>query len=67
MSVAKVTEIIASSPKSFDDAINQGIKRANKTLKNVTSVWIDNQSVDIKNGKPASYRVSMKVTFVLKN
>ncbi len=67
MSIAKVTEIIASSEKSFDDAIAKGIKRANKTIKNVTSVWIDNQSIDIKNGKAASYRVSMKVTFVLKD
>jgi len=67
MSVAKVTEIISASPKSFDDAVAKGIKRASKTLKNVTSVWIDNQSVDIKDGKAANYRVSMKVTFVLKD
>lgn len=67
MSVAKVTEVIASSPKSFDDAIAQGISRANKTLKNVTSVWIDNQTIEIKKGKAVSYRVSMKVTFVLKD
>ncbi|MGC1440632.1 MAG: dodecin family protein, partial [Burkholderiaceae bacterium] len=67
MSVAKVTEVIAASSKSFDDAIEKGIKRANKTLRNVKSVWIDNQSIDIENGKPTRYKVSMKVTFVLKD
>jgi len=66
MSVAKVTEIIASSPNSFDDAIKQGIARANETLKNVTSAWVDGQKVAIKNGKVAEYRVILKVTFVLK-
>ncbi len=66
MSVAKVTEIIASSPKSFDDAIKQGIARANKTLKNVTGAWVDGQKVSIKKGKIDEYRVILKVTFVLK-
>jgi len=66
MSVARVTEIIASSPKSFDDAINKGIKRATKTLENLSSVWIKDQSVDIKNNKIVGYKVVMKATFVLK-
>ncbi len=66
MSVARVTEIIASSPKSFDDAMNKGIKRATKTLENLTSVWIKDQSVDIKNNKITEYKVVMKATFVLK-
>lgn len=65
MSVAKVSEIISSSKKSFEDAIDIGVKRANKTLKNVTSIWIKDQSIDIDNGKPVKYRVAMKVTFVL--
>lgn len=66
MSVARVTEIIASSPKSFDDAIEEGIKRATKTLQNVTSVWVKDQSIDIKKDKIDTYKVVLKVTFVLK-
>lgn len=66
MSVARVTEIIASSPKSFDDAIEEGIKRATKTLENVTSVWVKDQSIDIKKDKIQAYKVVLKVTFVLK-
>ena len=66
MSVARVTEIIASSPESFDDAMNRGIKRATETLENLTSVWIKDQSVDIKNNKIVEYKVVMKATFILK-
>lgn len=65
MSVAKVTEITSTSKKSFEDAINSGIKRANKTLKNVTGAWIKSQKIDITNGKITDYRVNMKVTFIL--
>ncbi|MGB8856334.1 MAG: dodecin family protein [Burkholderiales bacterium] len=64
-SVARVTEIIASSPKSFEDAFQAGIKRANKTLKGVQGAWIKDQKVSIKNGKIVDYRVNIKVTFVL--
>lgn len=67
MSVAKVTEIIASSSKSFDDAMENGIKRASKTLKNVTSAWVEDQKVTVKNGKIDEYRVVMKITFVLED
>lgn len=66
MSVAKVSEITASSTKSFDDAIRLGIERANKTLENITSAWIKDQEVVISNGKMTEYKVRMKVTFVLK-
>jgi flavin-binding protein dodecin len=66
MSVAKVTEIIASSTKSFDDAVANGVARASETLKNVESAWVQDQSVRVKDGKIAEYRVNMKVTFVLK-
>ena len=66
MSVARVTEIIASSTKSFDDALEEGVKRATKTLENVTSVWVKDQSVDIKKDKITSYKVVLKVTFILK-
>ena len=66
MSVAKVTEIIASSPKSFDDALHIGITRAQKTLKNVKSAWIESQQVQLANdGKIGEYRIQLKVTFIL--
>jgi flavin-binding protein dodecin len=67
MSVVKVTEIGASSPESFEDAIKNGIKRANKTLKNVKSAWIKEQEVVVKNGAVKEFRVFMKVTFVLED
>ena len=66
MSVAKVTEIIASSNKSFDDAVAQGVKRASKTLKGVKSVWVKDQNAIVENGKISEYRVVMKVSFILK-
>ncbi len=66
MSIAKVTEIIAASDKSFEDAVNKGIKRASRTLKNVTSAWVQDQQVTVKNGKVKEYRVNLKVTFILK-
>ncbi len=65
MSVARVSEIIASSTKSFDDALAQGVARACETLKNVESAWIKDQKVVIKGGKIVEYRVVMKVTFIL--
>jgi flavin-binding protein dodecin len=65
MAVAKVIELTASSSKSFEDAIEQGIKRASKTLDNVEGAWIQEQKVVVKKGKIAEYRVNMKVTFVL--
>ncbi|MBT3048488.1 MAG: dodecin domain-containing protein [gamma proteobacterium symbiont of Ctena orbiculata] len=67
MSVAKVTEIIASSNKGFDDAVTKGIKRANKTLKNIKGAWVKDQQVTVSNGKVTEFRVTMKVTFVLKD
>ncbi|MFY9610912.1 MAG: dodecin family protein [Blastocatellia bacterium] len=67
MSVAKVSEITASSAKSFEDAVHTGIARANKTLQNVTSAWIQDQEVDIENGKIVGYKVRMKITFILKD
>ena len=67
MSVAKVTEIIASSPKSFEDAVDQGVERASKTLQNISSAWVKDQNVLVENGKVTEYRVVLKVTFVLKD
>jgi flavin-binding protein dodecin len=65
MAVAKVTEITASSTKGFEDAVRAGIARADKTLKNIKSAWIQEQKVKISGGKITEFRVNMKVTFVL--
>jgi flavin-binding protein dodecin len=68
MSVARVTEISASSKTSFDSAIQKGIKRANTTLKNVRGAWIESQKVSCdREGNIRSYRVIMRVTFVLED
>ena len=67
MAVAKVTEIIASSNKSFEDAMKQGISRAEKTLKNIRGAWIKDQKIVVEDGKITEYRVAMKVSFVLKD
>ena len=66
MSVARTTEISASSSKSIEDAIEKGIKRANETLDNVRSAWVQDIKAVCKDGKFDEYRVSMKVTFVLR-
>ena len=65
MSVAKVSEIIASSETSFEDAVEQGIARANKTLQNVTGAWVKDQKVKVENGKITEYRVTLKIIFIL--
>lgn len=65
MAVARVTEISSTSTTSFDDAIQQGVARATKTLRNVRSAWIKEQRVDVKNDKIAEYQVNLMVTFVL--
>ncbi len=65
MSVAKVTEITSSSSKSFENAVEQGVKRANKTLKNIKGAWVKDQQVAVKDGKITEYRVTLKVTFIL--
>ncbi|HHI69791.1 MAG TPA: dodecin domain-containing protein [Rhodobacteraceae bacterium] len=67
MSVARVTEISSSSKKSFDDAVEEGIKRASKTLRGITGAWVKEQKVSVKDGKVAEYRVNMMVTFVLED
>jgi len=68
MSVARVTEIIASSRESFEDATRQGLKRASKTLKNVRGAWVEGQKVSCDaQGHITEYRVILKVTFVLED
>ena len=65
MPVAKVTELSSTSDKSFDDAIQQGIDRATKTLRNVKSAWVKEMRVSVDNNKVSEYQVNMQVTFVL--
>ena len=65
MSVAKVIELTSTSEESFEDAINQGITRATKTLKNVEGAWIKEQKVMIRDGQINGYRVNLLITFVL--
>jgi flavin-binding protein dodecin len=65
MSVAKIIELSSESPKSFEDAIQNGIARASKTVHNIKSAWVKEQHVVIDNGTVALYRVDLKVTFLL--
>lgn len=65
MSVARVTEITAGSPKSFEDAINKGLERANDTLDHIEGAWVKEMKVVTRGGKVKEYRVNMKLTFVL--
>ena len=67
MSVAKITEIQSSSSKSFEDALEVGIARAEKTLRNITGAWVKGEKVVIEKGKVTEYRVLLKVTFVLQD
>jgi dodecin len=66
MSVARVTEIISASDKSFEDAVKTGIERANQTLDNIKEAWIASQRVVVESGKIVEYRVTLNVTFVLR-
>jgi len=65
VSVARVTELSARSERGFQDAIEQAIERANKTLRNVKSAWVKEQTVEVEGGKIVGYRVNLLVTFVL--
>ncbi len=68
MSVARITEIISSSPDSFEDAIRQGIERAVKTLNHVKGAWVEGQKVICnERGEIVEFRVDLKVTFILKD
>lgn len=66
MSVAKTSEITASSSKSFEDAIQKGISKMGETVKNIEGAWVKEQKVVVKGGEVDAYRVTMKVTFVVK-
>lgn len=67
MSIAKVTEISASSTKSFEDAVERGIKRASKTVRNIQSAWVNEQNVRVEKDKVSEWRVNMKVSFLLED
>jgi flavin-binding protein dodecin len=67
MSIAKSSEISAASKKSFEDAIREGIKRFSKTIDNIEGAWVKEQKVVVKDGDVDEYRVTMIVTFVLKD
>ena len=65
MSVARVTELSATSQNSFEDAINEAIGRAKETLRNVQNAWVKDQNVMIENGSITGYKVNLEITFVL--
>jgi dodecin len=65
MSVARVTELSATSDQSFEDAVNMAVKRATSTLRNVESAWVKDQNVLIENGNISGYKVNLAITFVL--
>lgn len=65
MSVAKITEITATSKTSFKDAVENGVKRASKTIHGISGAWVADQEVSVKDGKVTEYKVRLKLTFVL--
>ena len=65
MPVAKVIELTASSPQSFEDAVRVGIEKSGETLRNVKGAWVSEQKVDVEDGKIVDYRVTLRITFVL--
>ena len=66
MSVAKTSEITASSSKSFEEAVRKGIRKMGETVDNIVGAWVKEQKVVVKNGEVEAYRVTMKVTFIVK-
>ena len=65
MSVAKVIELQASSPESFEDAVLMGIEKSGESLRNIKGAWVSEQKVDVADGKIVAYRVTLRITFVL--
>lgn len=65
MSVAKVIELTASSPESFEDAVRLGIEKSGESLRNIRGAWISEQKVDVENGEITAYRVTLRITFVV--
>lgn len=65
MPVARVTEVSSTSTESFEDAIKQGVERANRSLRNVEGAWVKEQEVRIRDGQITDYKVNLKITFIL--
>jgi hypothetical protein len=65
MSVAKVVELTASSPTSFEDAVKNGIDKAAETLRNIQGAWVSEEKVDVEDGKIAAFRVTLRITFLV--
>jgi len=65
MSVAKVVELTASSPKSFEDAVANGIAKAGETLRNIKGAWVSEEKVDVEDGKIVAFRVTLRITFLV--
>lgn len=65
MSIARITEVVSSSPVSFEDAVKGGVERASQTLDNIKGAWVQDQKVIVDNGTISAYRVTLKITFVL--
>jgi flavin-binding protein dodecin len=65
MAVAKVVEITASSPTSFEDAVKNGIEKANETIRGIQGAWVSEEKVDVADGKITAFRVTLRVTFLL--
>jgi len=65
MAVARITEVVGGSPKSWDDAVQQALNRANKTIRGLTGIEITKMNAHIENGKITEYRAHMKITFIL--
>ena len=66
MAILKVIEVLSSSPKSWEDATAKSVKRASKSVENIKSAYVQDQSVSVKDGKVTDYRVNLKITFMLK-
>ncbi len=67
MAVARVTKITAASPRSFDDSVNQGLKRAAKTLRGITGLEVIEMKAKVERGKITEYRATMELTFLLED
>ncbi|HUG65839.1 MAG TPA: dodecin family protein [Gaiellaceae bacterium] len=65
MSVAKIVEVSASSPTSFEDAVKTGIEKASESLRNIKGAWVSEEKVDVENGKVVAFRVTLRISFVL--
>jgi dodecin len=65
MSVAKVVELTASSPTSFEDAVKNGIDKAAETLRNIQGAWVSEEKVDVEDGKITDFRVTLRITFLV--